>query len=153
MDTPSYDESLFPHWFRLPVRFRDLDPLNHVNNALFNTYYEEARIDFIREVPALVRGLEEGFSFVLAEITIRYLHPAEFPDTLLIGTGITDTGNSSISSYQAVFSGEENRLLSTARATGVWFDVEAGRPARLPDLPDPEAFRPDERMLSYRDHG
>ena len=50
MIRPKYDSEFFYHWTEIPVRFRDLDPLNHVNNALFNTYLEEARIQFLGEV-------------------------------------------------------------------------------------------------------
>ena len=51
MNRPKYDPNAFFHWTTIKVRFRDLDPLNHVNNSVFNTYLEEARIDFIQHVP------------------------------------------------------------------------------------------------------
>lgn len=134
MKKPTYQQDLFPHWTEIPIRFRDLDPLNHVNNALFSTYYEEARIGFIQQVPALAGQLAEGFSFVLAKITIDFIRPAEYPGRLIIGSGIDSTGNSSISSFQAIYKSADKTLVSVAEAYGVWFDLEKQKPSRLPEV-------------------
>lgn len=131
---PAYQQNLFPHWTSIPIRFRDLDPLNHVNNALFSTYYEEARIKFIQRVPEFSNQLDKGFSFVLADIRINFVNPAEYPGELLIGTGIKSTGNTSISSFQSIYTEEDKTLVSVAEAHGVWFDLNKQRPSKLPDI-------------------
>jgi acyl-CoA thioester hydrolase len=140
MIRPDYEQTLFPHWISLPIRFRDLDPLNHVNNAIFSTYYEEARIAFIQEVNKLASELKNGFSFVLANIEIEFIRPVEYPNDILIGSGITSLGNSSITSFQAIYTGDEKKLASVAKAHGVWFDLNKQRPARIPDIPDTEKY-------------
>ena len=140
MKHPSYEHEAFPHWKSLPIRFRDLDPLNHVNNAIFSTYYEEARIDFIQHVPSFASQMQDGFSFVLANINIDFVRPAEYPDDLLIGSGIVSTGNSSISSFQAIYLESDKTLVSVAQAHGVWFNLEKQRPAKLPDFSDEAEF-------------
>jgi len=134
MTRPEFDKSLFPHWNTIKVRFRDLDPLNHVNNAIFSTYYEEARIHFIQQVPEFSGQLENGYSFILANIQIDFIKPVEFPAKLLTGTGIKNLGNSSISSFQAIYDDHTKKLISTAQASGVWFDLNNQRPARIPDI-------------------
>lgn len=135
---PDYQKDLFPHWMELPVRFRDLDPLNHVNNALFSTFYEEARIEFIRGVPSFSGQLDNGFSFVLANIEINFVRPIEYPAEVIVGTGIKQLGNSSITSFQSIFTKEEKKLVSVAEASGVWFDIKRKKPARLPEVKDDE---------------
>lgn len=137
MDRPDYNEDTFPHWCTIPVRFRDLDPLNHVNNAIFSTFYEEARIAFIAEVPSFARGLDQGFSFVLASIQIDFIRPVEFPARLLIGSGIRKLGNTSITSFQAIYHADSRELVSVAEASGVWFNLERQRPARVPEMKEP----------------
>ena len=134
MIRPDYNKNAFPHWCMLSIRFRDLDPLNHVNNAIFSTYYEEARIQFIQEVPSLARQMQNGYSFVLANLEIDFIKPVEFPADILIGSGIKELGNSSITSFQAIYTADEKQLTSVAEAHGVWFDLEKQRPARLPDI-------------------
>jgi acyl-CoA thioester hydrolase len=140
MIKPDYKRDFYPHWKQIPIRFRDLDPLNHVNNAIFSTYYEEARIAFIKNVPAFAKGFKEGFSFVLANLNINFLKPVEYPATLLIGSGIKELGNSSITSLQAIYHSETKALVSVAEASGVWFDLEKQRPARVPEIENIEDF-------------
>jgi len=147
MIRPDYDKSTFPHWTVLPIRFRDLDPLNHVNNAIFSTFYEEARIDFIRQVPSFANQLQEGFSFVLASINIDFVRPVEYPAQLLVGSGIKSTGNSSINSFQGIYEKQSKKLVSVAEAHGVWFDLSKQRPSRLPELPEEDQFMLPESLF------
>lgn len=140
MQRPEYHTELFPHWTTISVRFRDLDTLNHVNNAIFNTYYEEARIRFIQEVPELAGQLQEGFSFVLAGICIDFVKPVTFPADILIGSGIKEWGNSSITSFQAIYIKETKELASVAEASGVWFSLEKQRPSRIPDFSNSDQY-------------
>lgn len=140
MIRPEYQADKFPHWTTISIRFRDLDPLNHVNNAIFSTYYEEARIHFIRQVPSFAKQMKENFSFVLANIEIDFINPVEYPAEILIGSGIKKTGNSSITSFQAIYRKEDKKLASVAEAHGVWFNLSRQRPARVPAIPDKERF-------------
>lgn len=141
MFKPEYQKNFFPHWKQLPIRYRDLDPLNHVNNAIFSTYYEEARIAFINDIPAFAKGFEEGFSFVLVDLHINFIKPVEFPAQLLIGSGLKKLGNSSITSFQAIFHAETKALVSVAEASGVWFDLGKKRPARVPEIENMDAYK------------
>ncbi len=134
MEKPAHQADLFPHWTTINVRFRDLDPLNHVNNAIFSTYYEEARIQFIQEVPELSQQLQQGFSYVLAQLSIDFVKPVTFPSEILIGSGVKELGNSSITSFQAIYIKKTKELASVAEASGVWFDLEKQRPSRIPEF-------------------
>lgn len=134
MFRPTYNSDLFFYWFEMPVRFRDLDPLNHVNNALFNTYFEEARIHFLEEVAKMSGAFEKGMTFVLVKSVIEYIGQITYPGNILIGTGIKKIGNTSITALQAIYGSETKQLLSIAETTGVWFDLARQRPTKLPDI-------------------
>ncbi len=137
---PDYDPDFFYHWHSLTVRFNDVDALQHVNNAVFNTYYEESRLRFLGEYFALNKEFHEGKSFVMVKSEIEYLEQIKFPDTIEIGTGILKVGNSSIEAFQAIYNSESKKLLSTAKTTGVWFDVNKQRPVKLPEIKDLDAM-------------
>lgn len=137
---PEFDTDLFFHWSELKVRFRDMDPLNHVNNAVFNTYFEEARIDFVQQIPEFRDSVKRGMSFILVHLEIDYLKPVLFNQTLLIGSAVEEYGNTSIKGFQAIYDKETGELKSTARTTGVWFDLKSQRPAKLPELQNPERY-------------
>ncbi|MEX0609158.1 MAG: thioesterase family protein [Balneolaceae bacterium] len=134
MFRPDYNPDTFYHWMEIPVRFRDLDPLNHVNNALFNTYFEEARIQFLGETGKMQSQFAEGKTFVLVKITIEYLNQIKFPSTVLVGTGIGDVGNSSIQAVQALYDKKSKKLLGIGDSVGVWFDIKKQKPTRLPEI-------------------
>lgn len=140
MFRPKYDPEFFFHWTEIPVRFRDLDPLNHVNNALFNTYLEEARISFLGEVGQMESEFTEGKTFVLVKCTVEYLKQIKFPSTVLVGTGVGEIGNSSIVALQGLYDKESRTLLGVAESTGVWFDMKKQRPTRLPDIKNLDAM-------------
>ncbi len=122
----------FPHWTEVSVRFNDMDSLSHVNNSLFNSYFEEARIQVLQEIPEWIEDLERKRSFVLRKSTIEYLAPILYPDTLLIGSGLLRVDTARVYALQAVYSSNTNRLCSTAETMGVWFDLQAQRPTRIP---------------------
>ena len=140
MARPSYNPDLFHHWHTIKTRFRDIDALNHVNNAVFNSYFEEARIHFIGSVPKLREGLKNGQSFVLSKCTIEYLRPILYPATLLIGTGCLKVGNSSIDAFQAIYDADDKQLHAIASTKGVWFDLKTHRPTKIPDVEGLEAM-------------
>lgn len=134
MFRPKYDQDLFYHWTEIPIRFRDLDPLNHVNNALFNTYLEEARIQFLGEVGQMQREFADGKTFVLVKSTIEYLKQIKFPATVLVGTGVKEVGNSSITATQAIYDKETKDLVCVGETKGVWYDIKNQRPTHLPEI-------------------
>jgi acyl-CoA thioester hydrolase len=140
MIKPEYDSDFFYHWHTLTVRFSDVDALQHVNNAIFNTYYEESRLRFLGEYFEMNKEYHEGRSFVMVRSEIEYLGQIKFPDTILIGTGINKVGNSSLESFQGIYHSETKKLLSVAKTTGVWFDVNKQRPVKLPEIKDLDAM-------------
>jgi acyl-CoA thioester hydrolase len=140
MIRPSYQKSQFYHWTEIKVRFRDLDPLNHVNNAVFNTYFEEARIDFIRAIPEFNKSMQQGFSFVLVHMEMDYLKPVLLEETLIVGSSVEEYGNSSINGIQAIYDKKNHALKAVAKTTGVWYNLTKQRPARLPELPDKNKY-------------
>jgi acyl-CoA thioester hydrolase len=140
MIKPEYSPESFFHWTELRVRFRDLDALNHVNNAVFNTYFEEARVQFIEDIPEFKSSVQSGFSFVLVHLELDYVKPILFKDTILVGSAVEEFGNSSIEGFQAIYSKNNKELKAVAKTTGVWFDLKKNRPARLPELKNRENY-------------
>lgn len=140
IDKPKFNRATFAHWTELTVRFRDLDALNHVNNAVFNTYFEEARINFINEVPEFQISMSEGKSFMLVHLELDYIRPISLHESLLIGTSVEEYGNTSIKAFQAIYSKGDSELKAVAKTTGVWFDLEEQKPTKLPDIKDRDKY-------------
>ena len=78
------------------VRYGDLDPQGHVNNAAFLTYLEHARVNYIRHL-----GLWDGKSFlkigfILARIELDYKAPILMTDEVEVGVRTSRLGNKSL---------------------------------------------------------
>lgn len=128
-----YTPDDFYHSTSIEIRFRDLDTLQHVNNAVFNTYFEEARIRFIKVIPELRKEMQNGFSFVLAHLDLKYVKPVLYHEKITVYSSLKKIGNTSVTGIQALFNGD-NELKAVAETTGVWYNVGKKRPAKLPDL-------------------
>ncbi len=116
----------------LIVRFRDLDALNHVNNAVYLTYLEEARLAFSAEMGVdWSRFQQQGF--VLARCEIDYRRPAVLGDMLRIELSVGAVGRSSFEFVYRITRVGDGQLIAEARTIQVCFDFIQNRPARLPD--------------------
>ena len=75
------------------VAFRDLDAFGHVNNGVYLTYIENARIGYARDVI----GIEslEGLLMIVASVKIDFRSRANLGDTLEIGARTTRVGTKS----------------------------------------------------------
>lgn len=110
----------------LPVRYRDLDTLGHVNNAVYGTYLEQARVryfDHVLEVPF------EGREMVLAHLDVDFRRPVTMDDgPVRVACGVTYLGESSIHMAYRVDAGDEGAPAATAESVQVAWDGDASRP-------------------------
>ena len=125
--TPRLDD--FPHRTTDIVRFADLDPQGHVNNAVFATYFETGRVTMFR-MPDLGIGVP-GKTFVLVRQEIDFLAELRWPGTVDIGTAIAAFGRSSFTVTQVVFC--RDVCAAAGRATMVFIDLATRRPQPLPE--------------------
>jgi len=123
----------------MKVRFRDLDALGHVNNAVYATYLEQARVEYYDEVLGL--GLDE-IDTVIAHQEIDYERPIELGESVEVRVGVPELGSSSFPmAYEVVADGE---VAARGETVQVIWDPDSGRPR-----PMPEAWR--DRIVAY--HG
>lgn len=127
----------FPCVVPVEVRFRDVDAMGHVNNAVYLTYFEQARLAFWLAVhPGTLTG--EGvdparIGFVLARAECDYASPVRLGERLLVGCRAGDFGTSSFAfDYRVVAAGggavdAEVRLVASGRTVQVAWDWTAGR--------------------------
>jgi acyl-CoA thioester hydrolase len=113
----------------IPIRYRDLDPWDHVNNAVYATYLEEARteyLDTVFETPM------EARDFVLANLELDYRAPITYNSGgVEIAVRAAELGSSSLT-----LSYEVRRSDGVVSATGETTQVhmgEDGTPTPLPE--------------------
>src|SRR6187431_136165 len=122
---------------RILVRFSDCDPLGHVNNAVYSTYLEQARIDLWRkqagyELRRAASGKQpRGEGFILARTEIDFRSQAHDGDELEVRLGLGGVGRTSAKYNYEIVEVETGRLVVEARSVQVWYDYDAGRPVPL----------------------
>ncbi|HEX2045518.1 MAG TPA: thioesterase family protein [Gaiellaceae bacterium] len=115
---------------RRDVEFRDIDGADHVNNAVYLTYLETARIAYLRE--ALGDDFLYRLSLILARIEVDFRSPAHFPETLEIGARVPRVGTKSFV-MEHELRGGDGRLVAEASSVLVAYDYEAGAAVPVPD--------------------
>lgn len=116
----------------LAVRWRDLDAFNHVNNATYLTYLEEARLQWLRHVPG--PWFDAQSMPVLAASEINYRQPIEWPAQLAVELHCPRVGNTSLTvAHRIVDANDHARLYSDGQVVMVWMDPTTGKPVALPD--------------------
>jgi acyl-CoA thioester hydrolase len=115
----------------LMVRWRDLDAFNHVNNSVFLTYLEEARLQWLKDVPG--PWFDAHAMPVLAASTLNYRRPIEWPASLHIELCCTRVGSSSLTlAHRIIDARDAQCLFCDGDVTLVWMDPASGRSVALP---------------------
>jgi acyl-CoA thioester hydrolase len=111
------------------VRFRDVDAMGHVNNAVLATYVEQARIEYLRGVGVLDGPLFMGM--ILARLEIDFLAPVQPGGEVEIGVRASRSGNKSFQLEYELRQG--GREIARASTVLVAYDYERDESMRLPD--------------------
>ena len=113
----------FPFLYELNTRWKDMDTFGHVNNAVFLTYIEDARISFFRRWK--LNNREK--SIIMASIKIDYLRQVSHPSNLVVGQRISRLGKTSFDIHSVLFIQNEPQAAAGAVVSAVCFDYEANK--------------------------
>ena len=97
----------YPYEYLTEIRFRDVDAMGHLNNAVYFTFMESARINYIADLLQISTLTETGI--ILGETTCRYLSPGVYGESVAVGQAVTRFGNKSFDMQY------ELRAVSSAR--------------------------------------
>jgi acyl-CoA thioester hydrolase len=131
----------FRHRTTLPVRFRDIDAFAHVNNAVFFSYVEQARIRYLLDV--LQPGVDfDRLPLILARVELDYRSPIAFGEDVTVETRVDRVGRSSFGMSHRMVAGPEGRLVGDVHTVLVTYDYSVAR-----SMPVPEDWR--ERFAAH----
>ena len=117
----------FPYRLTDNVRFADLDPNQHVNNAVYATYFETGRVTLVKDRSF---GLTpRGLGWMLVRLDIHFRAELRWPGSIEMGLGVAKFGRTSLTFDQVVFS--EGRCVASAQSVTVLIDESTRKPAPL----------------------
>ena len=119
------------HEKRIEIRWRDLDAYRHVNNAVYATYLEEGRDEW------MVRALGDAgdpWDYVLARVAIDFRRElTQEDDAVLVRIRLTRIGTSSLTLHEEIVT-LDGSLSAEAEAVLVARERETGRSRPLTDV-------------------
>lgn len=126
----------YRHFIQVPTRWADQDALQHINNAVYYTYFDTAVASFLYGT-GILDDHASAVTAVVVETTCRHHAPAFFPDALDVGLRVAHIGNSSIRYEIGIFRAGQD----TACAEGHFIHVHVDRQDMSQTRPVPEALR------------
>ncbi len=117
----------------LDIRFRDLDALGHVNNAVYLTYLETIRVKWCQENSFVDLENPHKIPNILAHIEIDYKRPAMLKDQIVIEAWVSHIGNKSYTISYSINAPHNQIVYATAKSVQVWFDYDAQKPVQIPE--------------------
>lgn len=125
--------SKFKFHHSIEVRYGDLDPQWHVNNARFLSFVEHARFYYLMEL-----GLFDGRSFndlplIVGDMHCRYFTPIEAGDIVEVWLGVTEIGNKSLVISSELTSPDGSILYANCESIMVGYDYTNKKSAPISD--------------------
>jgi acyl-CoA thioester hydrolase len=122
-----YNASMTEFRFFQPitVRYGDLDPQGHVNNAATVTYLEHARVSYIRHLKLWDGGSFLEIGFILARIELDYRSPIELTDRVEVGVKVSRLGNKSLDMEYLVRHSEKGTVFAEGKTVQVAYDYQS----------------------------
>lgn len=112
------------------MRFRDIDGMGHVNNAVFLSYTELARTHFYMKVAKKERL--EDIDFILAHFDIDFESQSVWGDQIRVAVWPSKIGTSSFALRYEISEARTGRVLARAKSVQVSYDYERKKPKPIP---------------------
>jgi acyl-CoA thioester hydrolase len=117
----------FPFRVTDNVRFADLDPNHHVNNAVYASYFETGRVTLMKDRSYGL--MPQGLAWVLIRLDMHFRAELHWPGTIELGLGLVKFGRTSVTFDQVVFSG--GKCIASAQTTSVLIEEATHKPTPL----------------------
>ena len=115
----------------VPLRWGDLDAMNHLNNTLYFRLMEEARICWFNENGMMTDG--DGDGPILAHASCDFLKPMTYPCDAVVTQTVVRVGRASMDLDVTIEGGVERTLYAKGRNVLVWMDYRTGKSSPWPE--------------------
>ena len=123
----------FRFYHPVEVRYGDLDPQGHVNNAKHLTYFEQARVAYMIELGLFTRDqsfMEIGV--ILADVHIIYFAPIYFGQNIRVGVHAAKLGTKSMTWEQNIMDTDSRKGLAKGKIVMVTYDYNTAKTICIP---------------------
>ncbi|KTD00598.1 acyl-CoA thioesterase [Fluoribacter gormanii] len=110
------------------IAWGDMDALGHVNNARYFDYFQEARIEWLRQLNI---GMTEKTGPVVIHVACTFLKPVIYPATVTLHSRIHSLGKSSMMMDHDLY--QDEVMMAQGSCKIVWVDYTKNKSVSLPD--------------------
>ncbi|MDK1022589.1 MAG: thioesterase family protein [Candidatus Hydrogenedentes bacterium] len=122
----------FKKWVSVPTRFRDLDPMNHVNSTIYFVYFEMARIEYFKDI-GIAQMRDTGKSGIpVVSQTCNYRQQIFHPSTLDIGVRCAELGESTVHLAYEIYLHDTDTLVADGVTISTCVDLTVPKAIPLP---------------------
>lgn len=123
----------FKHWNTILTRFRDLDPMGHVNSSVYFTYFEVGRTNYFENAGVSARRVSGKWGIPVVSQTCNYRQQVFHPSTLEVGVRCAELREKTVHLEYAVFLADTDTLVAEGQSISVWVDLQIPKSVPLPD--------------------
>ena len=116
----------------MPIRWGDMDAMEHVNNTVYFRYLEQARVEWFARLGYAFNTKQEAPVIINASCT--FLMPLTYPGNIVVRMYLGRAGNSSVESYYEILreGDDEEKVVAEGASKIVWFNPQIGKSVPLP---------------------
>jgi len=123
----------FRFYHPIEIRYGDLDPQGHVNNARYLTYFEQARVAYIVSLGLWKSASFMDFGVILADAQVTFKAPIFYGAEILVDVCVTRLGNKSLTMEYCIKEACSGREYATGSTVLVAYDYRANETITIPD--------------------
>jgi len=112
--------------------WRDMDAYQHVNNAVYFRYFEDARMAYFGKIGAVAHKDRTGIGPILASTKCDFRAPLTYPDRIGIGASVGDIQAKKITMNYIVYSQSLERVAAEGSGLIVYYDYGSSKSCEIP---------------------
>ncbi|MDR2105233.1 MAG: acyl-CoA thioesterase [Deferribacteraceae bacterium] len=113
----------------IQVRFSDLDCYGHVNNAVYLSYLETARVHIIRDL--FLEDMKRNIQYLLVRADLKYILPITLADRVFVHCWFSEIGKVRFKASYSLHNGE-GKIFAEGYTEHALFNANTKRPIRIP---------------------
>ena len=117
----------------IEVRYGDLDPQGHVNNAKYLTYIEQGRVFYWKQLKLWEGGSFMDIGVILADVQLMFKKAIQFGDPVRVGVRISRLGNKSMDCEYSIEDARDASVFATGTSVLVAYDYHNLRSVAIPE--------------------
>ena len=124
----------FPVVLSQDLIWRDMDAFQHINNAAYFRYFEDARMAYFERAKIIDHKDKTQIGPILASTKCDFRAPLTFPDTIQVATVVEDIETKRFKMKYVVYSERLNRVAAEGEGLLVYYDYQRERSCEIPEV-------------------